>query len=130
MIGLDVPGLARRISVPVGVGVHRAVFTISDEPNLVIKVAHRFHNGSSNRREYELYNGAPAELRAYLCPAVGISSCGLYLLMIRGRTFEGITDKLEIPDILRQGDWQKGKNWVMIGGSKWPVRCDYADLKL
>lgn len=130
MIGLDVPGLVRRISVPVGIGVHRGVFTISGEPSLVVKVAHRFHNGESNKREFAIYNDAPPNIRAFLCPAVGISECGLYLLMIKGRTFEGVTGELDIPAVLKQGDWQKGKNWVMIGGSKWPVRCDYADFLL
>ncbi len=105
----------------VGCGKTRSVWLVHNEPDVVIKVAHRFNEGAGNKMEWAIWNSAPEDFKKFLVPALEIYYGGLCLKMVRGFKIA----KNEIPTNIPPGVTDtKASNWVRIGDKI--LLADYA----
>lgn len=105
---------------PLGVGKGRVVWSVKGREDIVVKVAHRTHDGLANRAEWDIWNKADKNLKKYLVPCLKISPDSIYLIMEKGIP----TKKPDhYPSYIKDAG---SKNWVL---HKNTVKlCDYADF--
>jgi hypothetical protein len=108
-----------RLHKVIGCGKSRSVWLSLN--NTAVKVAHRFHNGTTNRMEWVIWHNAEPDLKKMLVKPISIHENGIYMVVTLGEPIKKHEIPKNIPPYITD---TKASNWVKINGVV--LLADYA----
>ncbi len=82
-----------------GCGHHRSVWVNPDNPAQAIKLCHRFNNGEPNRKEWDIYHNAEANVQQWLARPIEISDDGIWMIVEKAEAVKKA--EVVVPDIIK-----------------------------